>query len=53
MFDLNLHDIPTPQLWERIQTLNERTLRAPPHLRSQLYDLYLQLSQEYTQRTDK
>lgn len=53
MFDLNLKDIPTPELWQRIQTLNERTTHAPAHLRPQLYDLFLKLSQEYNERTDK
>jgi hypothetical protein len=53
MFETNLNNVPTAELWERIQTINEKSMMAPPHLRAQLYQQYLQLSQEYGQRTDK
>jgi len=53
MFENNLNDIPTKELWDRILTLNEKTLSAPPHLRPQLYQQYLLLTNEYSQRSDK
>lgn len=53
MFELNFKDVPTKELWERIQTVNEKTMQAPPHLRAQLYNLYQALMHEYSQRPDR
>ena len=53
MFESNLKEVPTQELWRRIQDINTKTMQAPPHIRAQLYQVYLALTHEYGQRTDK
>ena len=51
--DLNFKDIPTDELWQRIQDLNEKTMRAPPHIRSQMMRVFNAMVAEYSQRPDR
>ena len=51
--DLNFKDIPTEELWQRIQDLNEKTTQAPPHIRSQMMRVFNAMVAEYSQRPDR
>jgi hypothetical protein len=53
MFELDLHLVPTEELWQRILAVNTKTMTAPPHVSPQLYSLYQALVQEYSQRSDR
>lgn len=53
LYNLNVKDIPTEELWQRIQDLNDKTMRAPPHLRAQIYQVYQVMVAEYSQRPDR
>ena len=51
--DVNFKDIPTEELWQRIQDLNEKTTQAPPHIRSQMMRVFNAMVAEYSQRPDR
>jgi hypothetical protein len=51
--DLNFKDIPTEELWQRIQDLNEKTTQAPPHIRSQMMRVFNAMVAEYSSRPDR
>lgn len=51
--NVNYKDIPTEELWQKIQDLNEKTMRAPPHIRSQMMQVFNAMVAEYSQRPDR
>ena len=53
LLDQNYKDIPTKELWEKIEEVNRKTMIAPPHLRPQLYNVYQVMMNEYVLREDK
>ena len=51
--DLNFKNIPTDELWQRIQDLNEKTTQAPPHIRPQMMRVFNAMVAEYSSRPDR
>ena len=51
--DVNFKDVPTELLWQRIQDLNAKTMRAPPHIRSQMMRVFNAMVAEYSSRPDR
>ena len=51
--NVNYKDVPTEELWQRIQDLNEKTMRAPPHIRSQMMTVFNEMVKEYSSRSDR
>ena len=51
--NLNFKDIPTDELWQRIQDLNAKTTQAPPHIRGQMMRVFNAMVQEYSSRSDR
>jgi len=51
--NLNFKDIPTEELWQKIQDLNEKTMKAPAHIRPQMLRVFNAMMQEYSQRSDR